>query len=89
MSNNTKTRKWDFGFDYIVVLLFLTRSWKHYLYFTCLYVLVSFVFGYFAFVFKFDWKVVTFCFFVGQSLGQIIGGIFTFKNFMNINKNSD
>lgn len=70
----------------IVVLLFLTRNWKHYFYFTCFNVLMSFLFGYFAFILELDWKVVTCCFFVGQSFGQIIGGIFTFKNYMNVNK---
>ena len=70
----------------ITILLFLTKNWKQYLFFTILNVFISIASGYIAFFYKLDWKVVTFSFFAGQSFGQIIGSIFIFNNYIKSNK---
>ena len=68
----------------ITILLLLTKNWHNYLYLTLVNFVTSLIFGYLAFMFSHNWKIVTFYFFAGQSLGQIFGSIFVIKNYLKV-----
>jgi O-antigen/teichoic acid export membrane protein len=67
----------------LTYFFYLTSNWLYYFYFTLLNLLLALLFVSLALLFKFDWTISVFLFFIGQTLGQIIGIVFAAKNIFN------